>query len=280
MLGPSQVATSSRTRVVPSETSERSPPMTPAIAVGPSLSQTRTIPSSSARSSSSSVRSVSPCLAVRTIRAPSGDEVEVEGVQRLAGQQHRVVGDVDDVVDRLAAGGLQALDEPVGRGADGDVGEDARREARAEVGDLDRDRGEVLNLAFAGRLGVRPPRLLVERRAADRVDLAGDAVDAEAVGPVRRHLELEHGGVAVAEDPLDLGPGHRQPLGESLGRQPGVTVLLQPLERNAHQNCSRNRTSLSKKSRRSGTPCLSIAIRSTPCRRRSPGPSRGRSRSP
>ena len=38
----------------------------------------------------------------------AGDAVEVERVQRLAAQQHRVVGDVDDVVDRPLPGGRQS----------------------------------------------------------------------------------------------------------------------------------------------------------------------------
>ena len=38
------------------------------------------------------------------------------------------------------------------------------------------------------------PRRVGERRAGRGVDLARDAVDAEAVGPVRRDLELEHVG--------------------------------------------------------------------------------------
>ena len=74
----------------------------------------------------------------------AGDLVEVEGVQRLRGQQHHVVGDVDDVVDRPLAGGASSRAcSQGGEGADRDVGEDAGGEARAELGDLDRDRGVV-----------------------------------------------------------------------------------------------------------------------------------------
>ena len=71
------------------------------------------------------------------------------------------------------------------------------------------------------------------------------------------------GGPTVV-DPLDLGPGHRQPLGQLLRRDPGVAVFAQPRVRDPHRNCSSIRTSLSKKRRRSGTPWRSIAIRSTP----------------
>ena len=117
MLVPFQLATSSRTRVVASETSETWPPMIPAIPEGPLLSQTRTVSASKPRSTPSRVVIVSPSAAVRTVSAAAGDAVEVEGVQRLRGEQHHVVGDVDDVVDRPLPGGASAA--PAARAARG-----------------------------------------------------------------------------------------------------------------------------------------------------------------
>ncbi len=72
MLTPFQVATSSSTRVVESETSETWPPMIPAIPEGPSRSQTSTASSSKLRSTPSSVVIFSPWLAVRIVSAPPG----------------------------------------------------------------------------------------------------------------------------------------------------------------------------------------------------------------
>ena len=72
MLTPFQVATSSSTRVVESETSETWPPMIPAIPEGPLRSQTRTVSESKLRSTPSSVVIFSPSSARRTISAPSG----------------------------------------------------------------------------------------------------------------------------------------------------------------------------------------------------------------
>ena len=72
MLVPFQFATSSRTRVVSSETSEDWPPMIPAIPEGPFSSQTRTVSASKVRSTSSSVFIFSPSAAVRTVSAPLG----------------------------------------------------------------------------------------------------------------------------------------------------------------------------------------------------------------
>ncbi len=72
MLTPFQFATSISTRVVPSETSERAPPMIPAIPDGPSRSQTSTVSSSKVRSTPSRVVIFSPLSAVRMISAPSG----------------------------------------------------------------------------------------------------------------------------------------------------------------------------------------------------------------
>ena len=54
-----------------------------------------------------------------------GKGVQVKGVQRLTGEHHHVVGDVDDVVVRAHAQGVEALDHPVGRRADLHVAHDA-----------------------------------------------------------------------------------------------------------------------------------------------------------
>ena len=66
MFGPSQLATSMSTRVVSSCTSERRPPMTPAIEVGPSASAMRQTSGSSTRVWPSSVTTCSPSPARRT----------------------------------------------------------------------------------------------------------------------------------------------------------------------------------------------------------------------
>ena len=109
------------------------------------------------RSTPSSVVIFSPSLAVRIDQLAARDLVEVEGVQRLRGEQHHVVGDVDDVVDRPLAGRHQPRLQPGGERPDLHVGEDARGEARAELGDLDRDRGVVGAPPLARRLGVLGP---------------------------------------------------------------------------------------------------------------------------
>ena len=70
MFGPFQVAASISTRVVVSRTSERSPPMIPAIEVGPSSSAMISVSGSKVRSTSSSVVMRSPSRARRTTRWP------------------------------------------------------------------------------------------------------------------------------------------------------------------------------------------------------------------
>ncbi len=192
MFGPFQLATSSRTRCVSAATSERAPPMTPAIEVGPSrvLDQDH-------------LAVQRPGLPVERLdllalaRAADGqararDPVEVEGVQRLAGQQHHVVGDVHDVVDRPLPGGRQPRLQPQRRRADRDVLEHARGEARAQLGAARRSISTPAG--SPGAAGILGPGRRRQRRAGGGVQLAGDAVDAEAVGAVGRHLELEHVG--------------------------------------------------------------------------------------
>ncbi len=113
-------------------------------------------------------------------------------MQRLGGQQHHVVGDVDDVVDRPLSGRHQPFLQPQRRGTDLHVGEDARREPRAELRNLDLDRRVVPDLPLPGCVSVLLPGRIGELRLGDRMDLARHPVDAEAVDPVRVHLELEH----------------------------------------------------------------------------------------
>ena len=60
MFGPTHVAASISTRVVFSDTSEISPPITPAMPLGPSASHTSAISSVNVRSAPSSVVIVSP----------------------------------------------------------------------------------------------------------------------------------------------------------------------------------------------------------------------------
>ena len=78
-----------------------------------------------------------PVVGAAHNETPAGDAIEVEGVQRLTAQQHRVVGYVNHVVDGPLPGGHQPGLQPRRRGSDRDVVEDARGEARAEVGALD-----------------------------------------------------------------------------------------------------------------------------------------------
>ena len=123
MLGPFQVAASIRTEVVESETSDTAPPMTPATAAGPLLSQTRTVSDETSRSIAVEGRHLLAVLRRPHEKGAVGNEVEVEGVHRLAGEPHHVVGDVDHVVDRPLAGGDQPGPQPERRGTDGHIGE-------------------------------------------------------------------------------------------------------------------------------------------------------------
>ena len=137
-------------------------------------------------------------------------------MQRLAGGEHHVVGDVDDVRDRPLAGRHQPLLQPQRRRPDLHVLEHARREAQADLGVGDLDAGVVLRAVVAGGLGVRVGRVRGERRRGDRVNVARHAVDAHRVGPVRRDLELEH----LVDDRQVLGER-----GADLQRAPSSTMI-------------------------------------------------------
>ena len=90
---------------------------------------------------------------VRTTIRPPRTLSRSKRVQRLAGGEHHVVGDVDHVRDRALAGGGQALLEPQRRGADLHVLEHARAEAQADLG-VDLHARVVLHPVVARGLGV------------------------------------------------------------------------------------------------------------------------------
>ncbi len=124
----------------------------------------------------------------------------------------------------------------------------------------------------AAQLGPLEPRAVGHDRpgSCDRDDLAGshvrgaaddlahvavadlDRADREPVG-VRVALGAQHAADrevlervdAVAVDGLDLRAGHRQPVLEVVGAEPGVAVVVEPEDRNPHPNCSRKRRSFS-----------------------------------
>ena len=305
-------------------------------------------------------------------------------MERLRGEQHHVVRDVDDVADRAHARPEQPRLQPRRGRRDRDVGEHAGAEPGAQVGHFDGDRGVVGGRPLPRRLRVAHPRRGRELGAGHRVELARDAVNAEAVHPVRGRLQLDdrlgdgedlgergsrrgavgedhdpvvvlpqpklllgqdhpvrfdppqlrlaelravghhragqrHGnglargdvrgaaddrpraiaGLDLADaqpirvrvllsaqhgahdeaigarspqmrDPLELDRVHRERLADLLRRQPRVAVLGQPGVGSLQRNCSSTRTSFSKNLRRSGIPCLSIAIRSIPMPKANP----------
>jgi hypothetical protein len=146
-------------------------------------------------------------------QARAGDTVQIEGVQRLAGEQHRVVGDVDDVVDRPLPRRPQPRPQPQRRRRDRHLLEDPRGEARAQLGAIDVHLGARER---PGRAGILLPGRPGERRTTGRVQLPRHPVDAEAVRAVGRDLELEH---------LDRD---RQHVGQrGAGRELGVRTFVE-----------------------------------------------------
>ena len=162
--------------------------------------------------------------------------VVVADLELVGGEDHPFRGDPAQLrlAQLLAARHPRAGERHRDGLAGGDVGGAADDRPRAVLADLDRADPQPVGVGVLDRLG----------------HLADDEV-------VRR-------GRADDVDPLDLGAGHHQPLGQLLDRDAGVAVLAQPGVRHPHENCSSIRTSLSKKRRRSGMPWRSIATRSIP----------------
>ena len=118
--------------------------------------------------------SCSPSRARRTVRRAPATRSRSNACSGCAGEQHRVVGDVDDVVDRPLPGRHQPRLQPRRRRRDRDVLEHARGEARAELGALDASPATP-STAGPARAGILAPGRLRQRRAGGRVQLARDA---------------------------------------------------------------------------------------------------------
>ena len=73
-----------------------------------------------------------------------------------------------------------------------------------------------------------------------------------------------HVGHADVDHPLDLERRDREPARYLARRRIDSDVLTKPGERRAHQNCLSRRGSFRQSSLRSGMPCRSTAIRSSP----------------
>ena len=111
----------------------------------------------------------------------------VECVHRLAVLEHNVVGNINNVVDRTNAAGVQTLTHPRRRRLDLDILDNAGGVARAQVGVLDLDRHILVDVA-ANALNLR--RLDAERTVEGRRSLAGQTDNAQAVRTVGRNLEV------------------------------------------------------------------------------------------
>ena len=220
------------------------PPMTPARATGRDSSAMTSMSgaSSSVRPSRSTQR-LAP-LGLADDDAAAADPAEIEGVDGLAGGEEDVVRDVDDVVDRPQAHGLEPADEPVGRRPDRDAADDEAAVAGAEGLGRDLDVGDVgRGLA---ELGDRP--VLLEQRPAEHgPDLAGDAEVAERVRPVGVGLEVEDEVAALVLDGLGDEPDHGQPVDQLLRGEIDGDVFADPVQADLHfvPNCLRNLRSFS-----------------------------------
>ena len=131
-------ALSNTMTVVPSATSDRAPPMTPAMATGRSASAITSM--SGGELARLAVERLDRFAGRRRPHADlrAGELREVERVHRLSHLEQHVVGDVDDVADGTDAGGLQPRLHPRGRGPDRHV-RDRAGVSRAEIGILDDD---------------------------------------------------------------------------------------------------------------------------------------------
>ena len=119
--------------------------------------------------------------------AAIGQALVVERMHRLAVLEHNIVGDINDVVDRTNAAGVQTLAHPRRRRLDLDILDNAGGVARAQVGVLDLD-GHILVDVVANALYFRG--LDAERTVEGSRSLAGQTDHAQAVRAVGRNLKI------------------------------------------------------------------------------------------
>ena len=117
--------------------------------------------------------------------AAIGQALVVERMHRLAVLEHNIVGDINDVVDRANAAGVQTLAHPRRRRLDLDILDNAGGVARAQVGVLD---GHILVDVVAHALYLRS--LDAERTVEGSRSLAGQTDHAQAVRAVGRNLKI------------------------------------------------------------------------------------------
>ena len=132
----------------------------------------------------------------------AGELREVIGMGRAPEAQHHVVGQIDQRRDRALPRALQPVLQPLRRGAVGHALDDAAMEGRAAFGIFGADLGGTGEGAVRRQHGNRLQRPKPRRR-----QIAGDAVDAHAVGPVGgdRHVEHRIGAMVFGEGCADRG---------------------------------------------------------------------------
>ena len=212
----SQYAASRATVRVESPTSLEAPPMIPARASGASGPATTPTGTRSARSRSTPSRVVtrSPARAQRTCKRPPGTRARSNACVGLAHLHHDVVGEVDEVADGPHPDRLEALSHPGRRGPEPHV-EDARAEARTQVGGLDHH-VERLRRGRAALREAQGERL--QGQPVDHGHLARHPVDVHAVHAVRGHVDVEHGVVPRAFESIEGQAHEGEVLSELLGR--------------------------------------------------------------
>ena len=158
--------------------------------------------------------------------------VVIETVQRLGVFHQDVVGHVDHVVDGPQPGGLEPLDEPRRARAYLHALDDPGGVARAQVGRLDDDLGQVRRVGPAdGHVQHRRDEGLAQHGGG----LAGHAKVAQAVRAVRRDLQVQDDVRGRLDDLLAVEPDIRQDPGQVPdGNARDVHVVRQPVQRYSH----------------------------------------------
>ena len=183
----------------------RSPPMTPPIDFGAVL---RRRPASRSRRRRSSCRRArarcSPGRARRTVIAPWTLSASKTWSGRLRSIGHEV-GDVDERRDRPQPDRPQPVLQPLRRRAVADAADQPADEERAGLA------GDVGREVDADRAG-EGARHRLDRRGLQRAEaaggeVAGDAGDAERVGPVRGDRDVDH---RVEGDDVDVAGADRR----------------------------------------------------------------------
>ncbi len=159
-------------------------------------------------------------------------------MQRLAGFEHHVVGNVDNVIDCANAAAFEPVAQPGWRWRDANFVYDSPRITRAKQRGFNRNGNPFLDIRIFCRCAVRQH---LQFSTCQRRDFPSDSGNAQTIAAIRRDSDLEQPifltafRLAQGCHRLHFEPRHRERLGEIRGRELELDKLFKPIQSELHR---------------------------------------------